>query len=306
MTSRIPSLVSALGLGLAVLAGCAPKQAPAPEAPAPAPTAAADRLPNQDKLAQFFRGKVNLPPNVPMQVGNVKDSVAFGGLKEGTIEVGEGPQKRTIPFVATADGRWVMFGTPQDITVDPKQEILAKIKLEGQPFRGAADAKVTIVEYSDFQCPYCKRGYDVIEQQVLKEYGDKVKFYYKHYPLPFHPWAEPAAVAVECAREQSVDAYWATYHGFFERQNDVKEPANVKAVAKDILAKTKTKIDMKAWQECYDGQKTLAAVKAQAEEGASVGVNGTPAYFINGQSLEGAQPFEAFKGVIDAALAPSK
>ena len=303
MTSRLPSLVSALGLGLAVLAGCAPKQGPAPEAPAPAETASAT-LPNQDKLAQFFRAKVNLPPNVPMQVGNIKDSAAFGGLKEGTIDVGEGPQKRTIPFVATADGRWVMFGTPQDITVDPKKEVLAKIKLEGQPFRGPADAKVTIVEYSDFQCPYCKRGYDTVEQQVLKEYGDKVKFYYKHYPLPFHPWAEPAAVAVECAKEQSADAYWAAYHGFFERQNDVKDPSAVKSVAKDILAKSK--IDLKAWSDCFDGQKSLPAVKAQAEEGASIGVNGTPAFFINGQSLEGAQPFEAFKGLIDAALAPSK
>jgi protein-disulfide isomerase len=305
MASRTTARFSALGLGLVLLAGCPAAQPPAPPTPAPAPSETAPAaLPNQDKLAHFFRSKVNLPAGVPMQVTGVHDSTAFAGLKEGLLEVGEGPQKRTVPFISSPDGRWVMFGAPQDVTIDPAKAIQAKINLEGQPFRGPADAKVTIVEYSDFQCPYCQRGYATLENEVMKQYDGKVKFYYKHYPLPFHPWAEPAAVAVECAKQQSADAYWTAYHGFFEHQGDVKEPANVKPKAQEFLKKSK--IDMAAWNDCFDNQKSLPAVKAQAEEGGALGVNGTPAFFINGQSLEGAQPFEAFKTVIDAALAPEK
>src|SRR5581483_3374044 len=100
-----------------------------------------------------------------------------------------------VPFVASADERYVVFGTVEDVTTDPAKAVMEKINLKGEPFKGPADAKVTIVEYSDFQCPFCGRGYQTMENQVLKDYGDKVRFYCKNYPLPFHPWAEPAAVA---------------------------------------------------------------------------------------------------------------
>ena len=88
---------------------------------------------------------------------------------------------------------------------------MEKITLKGEPFKGGANAKVTIVEYSDFQCPFCTRGYATIENEVLKTYGDKVKFYYKHFPLAFHKWAEPGAIGAECAKDQKAEAYWKLY-----------------------------------------------------------------------------------------------
>ncbi|TMA96358.1 MAG: hypothetical protein E6J77_01355, partial [Deltaproteobacteria bacterium] len=88
----------------------------------------------------------------------------------------------------SGDGRYAVFAAVEDVTVDP--------------------AKAVIVEYSDFQCPFCSRGYATIEKQVLTSYGDKVRFYYKHYPLPFHPWAEAGAVAAECAKQQKPEAFW--------------------------------------------------------------------------------------------------
>jgi protein-disulfide isomerase len=83
--------------------------------------------------------------------------------------------------------------------------------------RGPADAKVTIVEYSDFECSFCVRAYQTMERQVLQEYGDKVRFVFKHFPHDFHPWALPAAIALECVAEQNQDAaYWQLYRFFFE------------------------------------------------------------------------------------------
>ncbi len=307
MASRSFTRFTAVALTLAGLAGCAAKQ---PEAPATATPEATAPLANANQLESFFRNKANVPRQVPITVSPVRPSTAFAGLKEGALEIGQPPKRQTVPFVITADGHWAMFGTPQDVTVDLAKEArdqakstATKINLEGQPFRGPADAKVTIVEYSDFQCPYCSRGYDTVENEVLKRYEGKVKFYYKHYPLPFHPWAEPAAVAAECAKRQSADAFWAAYRGFFEHQGDIN-PENLKAKSQELLKGTK--IDMAKWNKCFDDRESLPEVKAQAAEASSIGVSGTPAFFINGESLSGAQPFESFQQIIEPALAPEK
>jgi len=175
-----------------------------------------------------------------------------------------------------------------------------KIKLDGEPSRGPADAKVTIVEYSDFQCPFCSRGYATIEKQVLTSYGDKVRFYYKHYPLPFHPWAEAGAVAAECAKQQKPEAFWKLYSSLFENQGQITAD-NLKEKATGYLAGTG--IDMAKWNDCFDNKKSLPQVKAQMQEGSSVGVRGTPGFIINGRLVSGAQPFESFKNVIDDELA---
>ena len=137
-------------------------------------------------------------------------------------------------------------------------------------------------------------------EQVLKEYGDKVKLYLKNYPLPFHPWAEPSAIAVECAKQQKPEAYWALYKGFFEAQKEVT-PANVKEKATAMLADSG--LDMATFNECYDGKKTLADVNAQKAEGLALGIQGTPGFVINGRVISGAQPYEQFKALIDAELA---
>jgi len=180
---------------------------------------------------------------------------------------------------------------------------MAKINTKDEPFEGPKDAKVTIVEYSDFQCPFCKRGYDTIEQQVLKQYEGKVKFYFKNFPLSFHPWAQPAAIAAECAKEQKAAAYWTLYHKYFENQGAVN-PTNVKDKGVEFLKDSG--IDMAKWNDCYDNKKTLDKVNAQMAEGQALGVTGTPAFFVNGRMLVGAQPFEKFKDVIDDELATAK
>ena len=255
---------------------------------------------NDEQIIKYFRKKSNIPPAAKISITGTKDSTAIKGTKEGTLVIGEGAAAKNVPFVSSADGKWVVFGAPEDVTSDPSKAVMAKMNLKGQPFRGPENAKVTIVEYSDFQCPYCQRGYTTLETQVMKEYDGKVKFYFRQYPLPFHPWAEPAAIAAECAKEQKADAYWKLYHAFFDNQKDVN-PQNVKDKSIEYLKDSG--IDMAKWTDCFDNKKTLDKVKAEQQEGASLGVTGTPSFFVNGRNLVGAQPFEQFKAIIDDELA---
>lgn len=258
---------------------------------------------SEDALVKYFRKKNNLPPTANVTVTGVKDSANFKGSKEGTLNIA-GPQgNKATNFVASPDLKFVVFGEILDTSIDPAKAVMGKIKLDGQPFRGAKDAKVTIVEYSDFQCPFCKRGYDTIETQVLKQYEGKVKFYFKHFPLPFHPWATPGSIAAECAKIQKPEAYWKLYDAYFNHQAEVN-PQNVKEKGQEYLKDSG--IDMAKWGTCYDAKETAAAVSAEHDEGAALGVTGTPAFFINGRMLVGAQPFEQFKNVIDDELANAK
>jgi protein-disulfide isomerase len=251
-----------------------------------------------EQLIKYFRKKSNVPPAQEVKVTGVKDS-PVKGLKEGTLEVAG----RKIPFVMSADGRYAVFAGLEDVTSDPSKAVMEKIVLKGEPFKGGASAKVTIVEYSDFQCPFCSRGYATIENEVLKTYGDKVKFYYKNFPLAFHKWAEAGAIGVECAKDQKPDAYWKLYAALFEQQQQIT-PENIKE--KSLAALEGTGIDKKKWEECYDGKKTADRVKAQMAEGQSVGVSGTPGFIINGRLVSGAQPFATFKAIIDDELASAK
>ncbi len=258
--------------------------------------------PDNDQIIKYYRKKANVPPSQQVTVANVKDS-AIKGAKQGELQIGAAPNTKSVPFTISADGRYVVFGDVEDLTVDPSKAVMQKIKLAGEPSRGPANAKVTIVEFSDFQCPFCSKGYATVEQQVLKDYGDKVKFYYKNYPLPFHPWAQAGAVAAECAKQQKPDAFWALYKGMFDQQKDITAD-NLKDKAHAILADQK--IDQAKFDDCFDNKKTLDKVKADQAEGSSVGVTGTPSFVINGRLIVGAQPYESFKNIIDDELASAK
>ena len=263
-------------------------------------TASAD---SSEQLIKYYRKKNNLPPAQKVTLTGLKDSTSIKGAKEGTLEIGDGAAAQKVSVIASSDLKFVVFGQIEDVTVDPSKAVMDKIALKGEPSKGGANAKVTIVEYSDFQCPFCSKGYATMENQVLKEYGDKVKFYYKHYPLPFHPWAQAGAIAAECAKEQKPEAFWKLYSSFFENQAQIT-PDTVKEKATGFLQGTG--VDMAKWNDCFDNKKSLPKVQAQMTEGQSVGVRGTPGFIINGRLISGAQPFENFKNVIDDELASAK
>lgn len=160
------------------------------------------------------------------------------------------------------------------------------------PTRGGKTAKVVIVEFADFECPYCARAHETV-MAVLKAYGDKVRIVFRHYPLSFHAKAPKAAEATACADEQG--KFWEMHDALFESQElDVE---SLKIQAKQIG------VDDVKFASCLDSGKTAALVKRDMVAGQVAGVSGTPAFFINGFMLSGAQPEDAFRKVIDAELA---
>lgn len=175
-----------------------------------------------------------------------------------------------------------------DIKMEP---IRVEVAATG-PAKGPANAPITIVEFSDFQCPFCSRVNPTLEQ-VREKYGDKVRIVFRQYPLPFHQQAAKAAEASLCANEQG--KFWEMHDALF---------ANQSALQVEQLKEQATKLGLNAEQfnTCLDSNKHAATVQTDLKEGQAAGVNGTPAMFINGRFISGAVPFEQVAQVIDDEL----
>jgi protein-disulfide isomerase len=158
--------------------------------------------------------------------------------------------------------------------------------------KGPADAKVTIIEYSDFQCPFCSRVVPTIKQ-IVDTYGKDVRICFKQNPLPFHQDAPLAATASLAAGEQG--KFWDMHDALFANQQDLKRPS-LEATAQ------KLGLNMDKFKAALDNNPYKARIEAEVNEAANFGARGTPSFFINGKSLRGAQPFDAFKSAIDGAL----
>ena len=165
----------------------------------------------------------------------------------------------------------------------------------GTRTRGAEDAPITIVEFADYECPYCKRAKDAVDK-VIKTYGDQVRFSYRDYPLSFHENAQAAAEGGHCANAQGL--FWS-YHDKVMASPDVS-PAALKSIAGAIG------LDQEKFDTCMDKNEQKAAVEADIAAAKELGINGTPVFYVNGRIVDGAQPFEAFREVIEEELARAK
>jgi protein-disulfide isomerase len=215
------------------------------------------------------------------------------GVKTGEVALGSQP----IPLSITADGQYIVFGEFIDTTVDPLKETMSKISLEGVPVKGAKDAKVTIVEYSDFQCPFCKRGTDIIPQ-ILKEYDGKVKIAYKQLPLPIHNWAREAAIASVCANKQGNDKFWKLHDLLFQNQGNLN-PENAKGEINGFAKQVGLNTD--EFDKCIDSPEAAQRVQKDSAEARSIGVSSTPTFVVNGMIVPGANE-QGLKSAIDVAL----
>ena len=229
-----------------------------------------------------------------IDVSKFKDS-KLAGFKEGSFNMGG---RQTVPVFISGNGKFLVLGTEiYDTTVDPQKEIMEKISLKDVPIKGADNAKVVIVEYSDFQCPFCKRGKDMIPQ-ILKDYNGKVKIAYKQLPLKNHNWAMPAAIASVCAYEQGNDKFWALHDKLFDSQKDItlensKEKFN--QYAKEVG------LDTKKFDACLNSKEAAAVVDTQMKEAVEIGVQSTPTFVVNGMIVPGANP-EGLKSAIEIQL----
>jgi protein-disulfide isomerase len=277
----------------AAMAACQPNQPSGP--------------PSQDevqqmnaRLVEYFKKTAKLPPNVTIKLTDVAPA-EVPELLAANLEASDGGNTQKVPLVLTRNGRYFIQGQLTDLTVDPFKATMAKISLKDQPMRGNPNSSVTIVEYSDFQCPFCGRVYKMVEDQLLKDYGDKVRLVYKNYPLTsIHPWAEAGAMASACARQQSPDAFWKMYDALFQNQSEINAQ-NVKEKAEGVIRDAGG--DVAKFDACFDNKTALDSLTADQQEATALGVRSTPTFFINGRRLEGAVPYESFKAALDQALA---
>lgn len=169
---------------------------------------------------------------------------------------------------------------------------------QGRAIWGPADAKITIVEYSDFQCPYCVRGYQTI-QEVKKAYPNQIRFVFKHLPLDFHPMAMPAAKYFEAIARQDVEKAYKFHDLVFENQGELnaKKEAFLKDTAKKVGA------DQKKLEKDLADASLMDRINKDMAEAQKFGISGTPGFIINGVTLKGAYPFPEFKNIIDRHLA---
>ncbi len=161
------------------------------------------------------------------------------------------------------------------------------------PAKGPERAPVTIVEFTDFQCPFCSRAESTVSQ-VMVEYKDKVRVVFRDFPLPFHAQAQKASEAAHCASDQG--KFWEMHGKLFANQSSLEVPA-LKGYAHDLG------LDQGKFDKCLDSGEKAKLVEANRKAGEEAGVSGTPAFFVNGVLISGAQPFESFKSLIDGELA---
>lgn len=166
------------------------------------------------------------------------------------------------------------------------------VSTDDDPSMGPKDAKVTIVQFAEFQCPYCGSAREALDE-VQKNYPGQVQIVFRDFPLGFHDRAIPAAVAANCAEKQ--DKYWEVHDALMKNQRALEE-ADLERVAREA------KLDMEKWQTCRKDPAMEDEIKKDMADGTKAGVSGTPAFFVNGVFLNGALPYERFKVIIDREL----
>jgi protein-disulfide isomerase len=294
---------------LLVCLGCSaqsPKVSNRTGAPA---SQAATAAPAPDVLRSIerqVRAHYSLPPEVTVVVGTLRAS-EFPNFDAVTITFASDKKKQDYEFLLSHDHKSLVRLTKLDLTADPYADIMKKIDVDGRPTRGNKDAKVRVVNYDDFECPFCSRMHATLFPGLFKEYGDRVLFIYKDYPLEeIHPWAVHAAVNANCLSAQNSDAYWdyadylhANQHSISAEKGHDGQNAELDKLA--TLQAQKHNLDVSKLQACVKAQDEKA-VRASMAEGESVGVDATPTMFINGQKLDGAVPAEDVRLALDQAL----
>ena len=258
------------------------------------------------RIEQQVRSFYTIPASVKVILGELKPS-DFPTYDALTITFDGGEKKQQYEFLLSKDGKTLLRMTKLDLSKDPFVENMKKIDLTNRPTRGDSKAKVVAVNYDDFECPFCSRMHQTLFPQLLKEYGDRVTFIYKDFPLAeIHPWATHAAVNANCLAGQNKDAYWDFADYIHANQGEVNSEKSHDAqfAALDRIAVTqgqKHNLDATKLQACIKAQQD-DTVKASVREGEALGVEATPTMFVNGEKVDVALPIGELRAILDRAL----
>ncbi len=251
-------------------------------------------LSNDEFLDKF------IAPNVKPSSADIEKFIKERGIPQ--EQVNEQMRERVVAFLTmemkkVAVDKWIAKETgksPVEVYLNKPTRPVFAVRTEGAPFAGGADAKVTIVEFSDFQCPFCSKGAKIMED-LKKKYGNKIRIAFKQFPLPFHQQARGAASASLCANEQDPKLFWKLHDFMFANQNELSVE-NLKKQAKTLgLNETK-------FNECLDKDKFAAQIDQDMLDGQNASVKSTPTFFVNGMMVNGAHPVEVFSEMIDEEL----
>ena len=210
----------------------------------------------------------------------------FGGISSGSGSVAE---------VANIPTTTQPSAAPQPVPTASLPKVTDEDWVRGD----LKKAKVVLVEYSDFECPFCERHHPTMNQ-LMAEYGDDIAWVYRHFPLSFHPQATPAALASECVGEQGGDeAFWTFADAMFANQGQLGTAFYEETVQN-------LNLDLATFQDCVSSRKYAAKITSQLAGGQAAGVSGTPATYVNGQLVSGAVPYAQLQAMVDVALQAQK
>jgi protein-disulfide isomerase len=251
---------------------------------------------DKPKLEAYLRHLFVWPPPIQLTIGDPQPG-PMAGFYEVKVRGSQGEASQEETFYVSADGQKIVRGTVFDLAKNPFKKDLDQLKTEYQPSFGTPGAPVVIVEFSDFECPYCRQEAQTLRQNLLTTYPKEVRLYYLDFPLEsLHPWAKSASIAGRCIFHQNATAFWDYHDWIFEHQGDItpenlKEKvvgfASGKGVAGDQLS---TCIDTRATEEEVNKTKAI---------GRNLEVDQTPTLFVNGRRMTGTVAWPELKRVID-------
>ena len=259
------------------------------------------------KIQRQIQAQYDLPPSVNVEVGPRRPSdIPTFDIVTLTLTGGENSHEQKVDFLLSQDGKTLAKLTRIDLTKDIYTERMSKIDVSGRPVRGNPNAKVTLVNYDDLQCPFCSRMHATLMQEILPAYGDRIKIVYKDFPLSMHPWAIHSANDANCLAAENGAAFWqfadyvhANQKAINGTQGVEKSKAELDRIALDLGQKNGA--NMNRLQACIKEQPDKQ-LKASMAEGEALGLNATPTMYINGQKLEGAVDPDEVRAILNAQL----
>jgi protein-disulfide isomerase len=258
-------------------ANFAPAQQPSP---VPVPQSQ-----TQKNIEAFLRSYYALGPEIKITVG-APTEFANSGILESAIEVKTPENTEKVKMYLTKDGRYLIRGEVNDLTTDPLAETVKKIQTANSPILGNPNAPITVVEFSDFQCPVCRNLHDAL-RSLLPNYP-QAKVIFKDYPLDnIHPWARTAALAGRCAFQQDPKAFWKMYDSIYDGQ-DLISASN--AYDKMLGFAAEAGLDQQVFKACMSSPQTTQLVDASIANGNLLDVRSTPTVFVDGRRIVGADP----------------
>jgi protein-disulfide isomerase len=249
-------------------------------------SAAATPSQTQKNIEAYLRNLYAFGPDVQVSVGPPKES-GVAGLLETNINVVIGGNKEAVKFYVSKDGKYLFRGELSDLSKDPLAEARAQIQMNDAPSLGDAKAPVTLVEYSDFECPVCRNLHDEL-RGMLPNYAGKVRVVFKDFPIEqLHPWARTAAIAGRCAYQQDPNVFWKMYDLIYDNQ-EIISAGNAWTKMTDYASQSGLNADM--FKSCMASPEAGEAVNASRANGQQLDVNSTPTIFVNGRRIVGGDP----------------